>query len=57
MSLIDGKMWIVLICVSVGMVFLFLVIMGLYLYIELLVIDDSMIVLNELSNLNYLLLK
>ena len=55
MSLTDGKTWTALICA--GTVLSFLATMGLHPYIELLVTDDSMIVLNELSNPNHPLLK
>lgn len=57
MSLTDGKTWTALICASAGTVLSFLATMGLHPYIELLVTDDSMIVLNELSNPNHPLLK
>ena len=57
MSLTDGKTWTALICAGAGTVLSFLATMGLHPYIELLVTDDSMIVLNELSNPNHPLLK
>ena len=57
LSLTDGKTWTALICASAGTVLSFLATMGLHPYIELLVTDDSMIVLNELSNPNHPLLK
>ena len=57
MTLLDGKAWTMLICSFAGSVLSFLATMGLHQYIELLVTDDSMIVLNELSNPNHKLLK
>ncbi|MEI5995517.1 HD family phosphohydrolase [Candidatus Enterococcus mansonii] len=57
MSLLDSKSWIMLICALAGAVLSFLATMGLHPYVELLVTDDSMIVLNELSNPNHPLLK
>ncbi|MFC3633862.1 HD family phosphohydrolase [Enterococcus rivorum] len=57
MSLFDGKTWTALLCALAGTFFSFLATMGLHPYIELLVTDDSMIVLNELSNPNHPLLK
>lgn len=57
MTLFDGKAWTMLICSFAGAVFSFLGTMGLHPYIELLVTDDSIIVLNELSNPNHKLLK
>jgi len=57
MSITDGKTWTALICAFAGSMLSFLASMGLHPYIELLVTDDSMIVLNELSNPNHPLLK
>lgn len=57
MSLSDGKTWTALICALAGSLLSFLATMGLHPYIELLVTDDSIIVLNELSNPNHPLLK
>ncbi|WP_423337761.1 HD family phosphohydrolase [Melissococcus plutonius] len=57
MGLNDGKTWVALICALAGSVLSFLATLGLHPYIELLVTDDSMIVLNELSNPNHPLLK
>lgn len=57
LSLTDGKTWTMLIISLAGLVFGFFLAMGLYQYIELLVSDDSAIVLNELSNPNHPLLK
>ncbi|MGM0216999.1 HD family phosphohydrolase [Enterococcus sp. AZ126] len=57
MSFFDGKSWTMMICALAGTVLSFLATMGLHPYIELLVTDDSVIVLNELSNPNHPLLK
>lgn len=57
MSLFDSKSWSMLICALAGTVFAYLATMGLHPYIELVVTDDSVIVLNELSNPNHPLLK
>jgi putative nucleotidyltransferase with HDIG domain len=57
MSVLDGKSWTMMICALAGTTLSFLSSMGLHPYIELLVTDDSMIVLNELSNPNHPLLK
>lgn len=57
MSLFDGKSWSMMICALAGTVFSYLATMGLHPYIELMVTDDSVIVLNELSNPNHPLLK
>ncbi|MDA9470172.1 HD family phosphohydrolase [Enterococcus sp. 5H] len=57
MSLLDSKSWTMMICSLAGTVLSFLATMGLHPYIELLVTDDSVIVLNELSNPNHPLLK
>lgn len=57
MSLLDSKSWTMMICALAGTVLSFLATMGLHPYIELMVTDDSVIVLNELSNPNHPLLK
>lgn len=57
MSFGDGKTWTALICGLAGCLLSFLLTMGLHPYIELMITDDSMIVLNELSNPNHPLLK
>ncbi|MGX7351040.1 metal-dependent phosphohydrolase domain protein [Enterococcus canis] len=57
MSLTEGRTWTTLACAVAGSVLSYLLTMGLHPYIELLVTDDSMIVLNELSNPNHPLLK
>lgn len=57
MSFFDGKSWTMMICALAGTILSFLATMGLHPYIELLVTDDSVIVLNELSNPNHPLLK
>ncbi|MGX7245189.1 HD family phosphohydrolase [Enterococcus quebecensis] len=57
MSVFDSKTWTMMICALAGAVLSFLATMGLHPYIELLVTDDSMIILNELSNPNHPLLK
>lgn len=57
MSLMDSKSWTMMICSLAGTVLSFLATMGLHPYIELMVTDDSVIVLNELSNPNHPLLK
>lgn len=53
----DGATWRNLICGLAGCLLSFLLSMGLHPYIELLVTDESVIVLNELSNPNHPLLK
>lgn len=53
----DSKTWTMLICGLAGSILSFLLTTGLYQYIELMVSDDSIIVLNELSNPNHPLLK
>lgn len=57
MSFGDVMIWLMLVCGFIGVLFLFLLMIGLYFYIELMVNDDSVIVLNEFSNFNYFLLK
>ncbi|CAI3320553.1 HDIG domain-containing protein [Enterococcus cecorum] len=57
MSFSDTKTYLTFICGFIGNVISLLLMVGLFPYIELLVSDDSMIVLNELSNPNHPLLK
>ena len=57
MSFSDTKTYLTLICGFIGNVISLLLMVGLFPYIELLVSDDSMIVLNELSKPNHPLLK
>ncbi|MBO0432012.1 HDIG domain-containing metalloprotein [Enterococcus sp. DIV0660C] len=57
MSFSDGTTWLTLVCGVTGALLSFLLTMGLHPYIELMVTDDSVIVLNELSNPNHPLLK
>lgn len=57
MSLADSQAWTLIICATAGAMLSLLTTMGLHPYIELLVTDDSMIILNELSNPNHPLLK
>lgn len=57
MEISDSKTLTMLLCVFVGSVFTFLMSVGLHPYIELFLNDDSVIVLNELSNPNHPLLK
>ncbi|MCJ0576748.1 HD family phosphohydrolase, partial [Enterococcus cecorum] len=57
MSFSDTKTYLTLICGFIGNVISLLLMVGLFPYIELLISDDSMIVLNELSNPNHPLLK
>lgn len=57
MSFSDTKTYLTLICGFIGNAISLLLMFGLFPYIELLVSDDSMIVLNELSNPNHPLLK
>lgn len=57
MSFGDGSTWLTIICGFAGNIFSLLLTMGLHQYIELMVSDDSVIVLNELSNPNHPLLK
>lgn len=53
----DSRTWTTIICGLAGTVLSFLLTMGLHQYIELLITDNSVIVLNELSNPNHPLLK
>lgn len=57
MSFADSKTWLTIICSGLGSIISLLFIVGLFPYLELLVSDDSMLVLNELSNPNHPLLK
>lgn len=57
MSFNDGTTWLMLVCGFMGTLLSYLLTMGLHPYIELMVNDDSVIVLNELSNPNHPLLK
>lgn len=57
MSFNDGTTWLTLVCGFMGAFLSYLLTIGLHPYIELLVNDDSVIVLNELSNPNHPLLK
>ena len=57
MSFSNGTTWLTLICGFMGALLSYLLTMGLHPYIELMVNDDSVIVLNELSNPNHPLLK
>ena len=57
MSFGDATTWLTLVCGFTGALFSFLLTIGLHPYIELMVNDDSVIVLNELSNPNHPLLK
>ena len=57
MSFGDATTWLMLVCGFTGALFSFLLTIGLHPYIELMVNDDSVIVLNELSNPNHPLLK
>lgn len=57
MDLSDSKTMTMLVFFIVGCAFTFITSVGLHPYIELLLNDDSMIVLNELSNPNHPLLK
>ncbi|HFD1715871.1 TPA: HDIG domain-containing metalloprotein [Enterococcus faecium] len=57
MSFGDAATWLMLVCGFTGALFSFLLTIGLHPYIELMVNDDSVIVLNELSNPNHPLLK
>lgn len=53
----DSQTWIALACSLTGSVLSLLMGVGLYQFIELMITDDSDIVLNELSNPNHTLLK
>ncbi|MDT2756540.1 HDIG domain-containing protein [Enterococcus asini] len=57
LSFYESSTWLTLVCGVAGNLLGFLLTMGLHQYIELLVTDDSAIVLNELSNPNHPLLK
>jgi putative nucleotidyltransferase with HDIG domain len=57
MSFTSGQTWIALVCGLAGSLLSLLLTVGLHQYIELLVTDDSVIVLNELSNPNHPMLK
>ena len=57
MSFSDCTTWLMLVCGFMGTLLSYLLTMGLHPYIELMVNDDSVIVLNELSNPNHPLLK
>ncbi|MFV0558633.1 MAG: HD family phosphohydrolase [Enterococcus sp.] len=57
MPITDGTTWVTILCGFTGTVFSLLLTMGLHQYIELLITDDSEIVLTELSNPNHPLLK
>lgn len=57
MDFSDQKTWMTLLCGFIGSLLTFVMSMGLHPYIEMLVSDDSVIVLNELSNPNHPLLK
>lgn len=57
MSFSDGTTWLMLVCGFMGTLLSYLLTIGLHPYIELMVNDDSVIVLNELSNPNHPLLK
>ncbi|MGM9904340.1 HD protein [Enterococcus sp. 10A9_DIV0425] len=57
MSFGDGTTWLTIICSFMGALLSYLLTIGLHPYIELMVNDDSVIVLNELSNPNHPLLK
>lgn len=57
MNFTSGNTWTTLICGLAGSVLSYLLTMGLHQYIELLLSDNSVIVLNELSNPNHPLLK
>jgi putative nucleotidyltransferase with HDIG domain len=57
MSFSNGRTWIALACGLAGSIFSLLLTIGLHQYIELLITDDSVIILNELSNPNHPLLK
>lgn len=57
MSFSDGTTWLMLVCGFMGTLLSYLLTMGLHPYVELMVNDDSVIVLNELSNPNHPLLK
>lgn len=57
MDFASGQTWITLVASIAGSILSLLLTIGLHQYIELLITDDSVIVLNELSNPNHPLLK
>lgn len=57
MDFLEQGTWLSLLCTLIGCVFSFLLTIALHPYIELILTDDSAIVLNELSNPNQPLLK
>jgi len=57
MSFISSGTWVTLACGLAGSILSLLLTIGLHPYLELLIKDDSVIVLNELSNPNHPLLK
>lgn len=57
LSFTSSATWLTIVCGFAGSLLSFMLTMGLHQYIELLVTDDSAIVLNELSNPNHPLLK
>lgn len=57
MSFTDSRSWMNVLTSLVGSILALVLTMGLHPYIELLITDNSMIVLNELSNPNHPLLK
>ncbi|CAM3946831.1 HD family phosphohydrolase [Catellicoccus marimammalium] len=57
MDFTSRETWLTLLCVVIGCGLSFLLTMGMHPYIELILTDDSSIVLNELSNPNQPLLK
>lgn len=57
MAFSNSRTWITLACSLAGSILSLLLTIGLHQYIELLLTDDSVIVLNELSNPNHPLLK
>lgn len=57
MNFSNGQTWVTLACSLAGSILSLLLTIGLHQYIELLITDDSVIILNELSNPNHPLLK
>ena len=57
MDFLEQGTWLSLLCTAIGCVLSFLLTIALHPYIELILTDDSAIVLNELSNPNQPLLK
>lgn len=57
MDFASGQTWITLVASIAGSILSLLLTIGLHQYIELLITDDSVIVLNELSNPNHPLLR